>query len=96
MCVWTEPVSHAACYINLPEMVVEGGGCVCGRSQYLMQLVYINLPEMVVEGGGCVCGRSQYLIQLVTSTYLRWWSRGADVCGRSQYLIQLVTSTYLR
>ena len=39
MCVWTELVSHAACYINLPEMVVEGGGCVCGRSQYLMQLV---------------------------------------------------------
>ena len=79
MCVWTEPVSHAACYINLPEMMVEGGGCVW-TEPVSHTACYINLPEMVVEGGGCVCGRSQYLIQLVTSTYLRWWLRGADVC----------------
>ena len=50
MCVWTEPVSHAACYINLPEMMVEGGGCVCGRSQYLMQwvtFVAVKLQQVV-------------------------------------------------
>ena len=33
MCVWTEPVSHTACYINLAEMVVEGADvCVDGAS----------------------------------------------------------------
>ena len=57
MCVWTEPVSDTACYINLPEMVVEGGGCVW-TEPVSHTACYINLPEMMVEGGGCVCGRS--------------------------------------
>ena len=52
-----EILMNLASYIShhLPKMMVEGGRCVCGRSQYLMQRVTFVTVKLQQVVAGVVC-----------------------------------------